>query len=133
LDVSDEHIDPGRLDDLEHEALLPIYEAALDEDPEDFLTLAWLGNAYTRLGRLEEGLRIDLRLTALLPDDPVARYNLCCSYALLGQKEEAIGALRRAVRCGYRDADHLRTDPDVNALRDDPRFRMILDSLESDG
>jgi TolB-like protein/Tfp pilus assembly protein PilF len=55
-------------------------------------------------------------------------------YALLGQNEDAIGALRAAIDEGYRssvisDQWTLRVDPYFDGLRDDPRFHAILAEL----
>jgi Flp pilus assembly protein TadD len=117
------------LDDLEYRALVPLYEQAREADPSDIAVLSWLGHAYTRLGRIEEGLAVDRELTQLQPEDPTARYNLACSFALLGRVAEALDALETAVALGYRDPDHMRSDPDLERLRAEPRFRKLLQEL----
>ena len=61
------------------------------------------GNNLTLKGRYAEGLQIDKRLIQLRPSDPLAHYNLACSYALLKKPDHAIKTLRRAVELGYRD------------------------------
>jgi tetratricopeptide (TPR) repeat protein len=119
------------LEAAEHEALTPLYEQALEADPDDLDSLIWLGNAYTRQGRIEDGLRVDLKLTALLPADPTVRYNLACSYALLGRTDEALDEMERAVRLGYRDAEHMRRDEDLTSLRGESRFLRLLRELEA--
>ena len=126
----DSSLDQPTLDLLEYRALLPLYESAIEEDPEDLPALYWLGHAYTRLGKHEEGLEMDLRLTALRPEDETARYNLACSHALVGNREEAFETLEEAIRLGYREPAHMREDPDLASIREDPRFREILERLE---
>lgn len=123
------HIDAPGVDSLEFEALIPLYEQALASDAGDIVALAWLAHAYTAVGRHEDGLALDLRLTVLLPEDPTARYNLGCSYALLGRTEEALAALDEAVDAGYRDSAHMLADQDLASLRDLTRFKQILDRL----
>jgi len=88
--------------------------------------LRLLGHHLTQKRRYREGLQIDSRLVQLRPRDPVAHYNLACSYALLGQTDEAIEALRRAIELGYRDFKHLKQDRDLDSIRNDPRFRQLL-------
>lgn len=78
-----------------------------------------------------ESLEIDRRWTRLRPNDPLAHYNLACSYALTHQTELAICSLRRAVECGYRDFRHLREDPDFESIRHDQRFRQLLRDYEN--
>lgn len=77
-------------------------------------------------GLYEETLEIDLLWVQIQPDDPLAYYNLACSYALTRQPSKAISTLRQAVECGYRDFRHIRQDCDLDSIRDDPRFQQLL-------
>ncbi len=88
------------------------------------------GNNLTLKGRYAEGLQIDKRLIQLRPSDPLAHYNLACSYALLKKPDHAIKTLRRAVELGYRDFAYMRKDHDLDTLRLDPRFRQLLREFE---
>ena len=90
-----------------------------------------MGNNLTLKGRYAQGLNIDKRLIQLRPNDPLAHYNLACSYALLKQPDQAIRALRRAVELGYRDFRYMREDRDLDAIRHDPRFRQLLHDYEN--
>src|SRR5262249_2290169 len=47
------------------------------------------GNNLTLKGRYAEGMQIDKRLVQLRPNDPLAHYNLACSYALLKRPDQA--------------------------------------------
>ena len=76
-------------------------------------------------------LQIDKRLVQLRPSDPLAHYNLACSYALLKRPEQALKTLRRAVELGYRDFRYMREDRDLDTVRKDPRFRQLLREFES--
>jgi tetratricopeptide (TPR) repeat protein len=91
--------------------------------------LAMLGHALTALGRHEEALEADLRAVEVAPEDATARYNLACSFANLGRVDEAISALREAVRLGYRDVRHMEADPDLASIRSDPRYRALVEAL----
>ena len=89
------------------------------------------GNNLTLKGRYAEGLQVDKRLVQLRPSDPLAHYNLACSYALLKRPEQAIKTLRRAVELGYRDFRYMREDRDLDSIRHDPRFRQLLREFDS--
>ena len=89
-----------------------------------------LGHLYTRAGRFQDGLQVDLELTRLRPEDSENWYNLACSHALLGSREDALAALNRAMHCGYDDAEWMEADPDLASLRKDPTFQGILLTLK---
>lgn len=59
-------------------------------------------------------------------------YNIACAHALVGDREEALDWLGRAVLAGFDQATHARTDPDLASIRDDPRFEGILQSERTD-
>jgi len=73
-----------------------------------------------------------LELAVLIREDnAVAWYNLACARARLGQHAEALDALERAVAAGYRDADHLAADPDLESLHGHERFAALLAGLRA--
>jgi tetratricopeptide (TPR) repeat protein len=89
------------------------------------------GTNLTLKGRYAEGLQIDKRLVQLRPTDPLAHYNLACSFALLKRTEHAIKTLRRAIELGYRDFRYMREDRDLDSIRQDSRFRQLLREYEN--
>jgi tetratricopeptide (TPR) repeat protein len=103
----------------------------LERRPDYVDVLRVMGNNLTLKGRYAQGLQIDKRLIALRPSDPLAHYNLACSYALLKRTEPAIKSLRRAIELGYRDFRYMREDRDLDAVRNDPRFRQLLREFEN--
>lgn len=102
------------------------YERLVNQKPDFVDALLPLAECYTRKGWYDKGLGIDERLARLLPGDPITHYNLACSYALVGRKEKAMRALKRSIRLGYRDFDHLRHDDDLKILHDDPLFQKLI-------
>jgi hypothetical protein len=55
-------------------------------------------------------------------------YNLACAYSRLGEREKATAALLRAVKAGFGDFEHMKSDPDLAAIRDEEIFQAILDA-----
>lgn len=102
-------------------------KALLSLNPNHLNALRTLGNALTRAGRHEEALDVDLRIVELAPRDAYAYYNLTCSYSNLGYVDQALTALRQALKLGYRDFGYLMTDRDLESVRRDPRFKKLLD------
>jgi adenylate cyclase len=66
------------------------------------------------------------RSLAIDPDDAMLLYNVCCTYTLLGRNDEAIACLERAVDKGFGHREWIDHDPDLNPLRDNPRFQSIM-------
>jgi hypothetical protein len=52
--------------------------------------------------------------------------------ALAGNKDLAVDRLRKAVDEGWRDYYSVSNDPRWGSLRDDPRFRQLMDSVKAD-
>jgi len=64
------------------------------------------------------------------PDNPVYWYNRACALSLAGRRSPALDALERAVAAGFADAGLMRSDPDLEAVRDSDRFRALLAAVE---
>lgn len=62
------------------------------------------------------------------PNDPAMEYNLACAYSRLGDLEKSTSALYRAVKSGFREFDHMQTDPDLDAIRKEPMYEAILEA-----
>ena len=107
------------------------FGGVLTRHPDYVDALRIMGNLLALKGRTAEGMQIDKRLVQLRPSDPLAHYNLACSYALLKRSELAIKTLRRAVELGYRDFRYMREDHDLDSIRHDPRFRQLMREYEN--
>jgi len=119
------------LEELGQEFMLGMLEADLERHPDNVAALAELGQLYTTRGQWERGLAVDERLVRLIPADPTAHYNLACSRSLLGQVDDALESLERAVALGYDDDTFMARDEDLAALRGEQRFRALLERIRS--
>jgi tetratricopeptide (TPR) repeat protein len=108
--------------DFELEFFAPI----LERDPAYADALRVHANNLAARGLYARAMQADRRLTRLTPERPIPWYNLACSYAVLGMTDRAFDALQRALDLGYRHIRHLCRDPDLKALRHDPRFGRLL-------
>ena len=61
------------------------------------------------------------------PHVPNGYYNLACTLALLGKKDDAFSFLDQAIAHGMIDVDHIKSDGDLTVLRDDARFSALLE------
>jgi hypothetical protein len=124
----------------EAEVQLLVAEAGLETllGTDAFMTLdtrAQLAMLHAAMGRNVEGLR---ELEAVLPGLEAAvgprhpqvldtLYNLACIATRVGESERALGYLERSLG-GPRDQD-IATDPDLDPLRADPRFRALAERV----
>jgi serine/threonine protein kinase/Flp pilus assembly protein TadD len=103
--------------------------AALDKrielNPDDARALTMGAVAWCRLGEHARGLELAERALAIDPEDAGIRYNVACLYALEGEKDKAITCLEAAVNSGFAHRDWVDHDPDLDSLRDDPRFLAL--------
>ena len=110
---------------------IEFFAGILERNPNCIDVLRVQGNNLTLKGRYADGLQIDKRLVTLRPNDPLAHYNLACSFALLKKPDLALKTLRRAIELGYRDFRYMREDRDLDTLRHDPRFRQMIREFEN--
>ena len=110
---------------------IEFFGRVLERRPDFVDVLRVMGNNLTLKGRYAQGLQLDKRLISLRPTDPLAHYNLACSYALLKRPDHALRSLRCAVELGYRDFRYMCEDRDLESIRSDPRFSKLL--CEYDG
>ena len=110
---------------------IDFFSGVLEHKPDYVDVLRVMGNNLTLKGRYSQGLVIDRRLVQLRPNDPLAHYNLACSYALMKRPDLSITTLRQAIELGYRDFRYIREDHDFDSIRQDPRFRQLLREFEN--
>jgi tetratricopeptide (TPR) repeat protein len=119
----------SRKEARELEIKIAFLEGIVRRDAGYIEALQLLGDHYTRRGQFEESLGVDQRLSQLEPRNPLAFYNLACSYSLTGRIDRAAFALEKALSLGYRDFTWLAKDPDLRTLRKDPLYRGIADKI----
>ena len=105
-------------------------EGVVQRDPEYVEALQILGDHYSQRGKHGHSLKVDEQLSRLEPRNPLAHYNLACSYSLNGEFAAAASALEAALRLGYRDFKWLAKDPDLRPLRKHPAFRDIAEKIQ---
>jgi len=72
------------------------------------------------------------RALLIEPDNMNMRYNFACALALLKETEAALELLGPVFETAYIDRlNHAKVDPDLDVLRDDPRFRAMVASTEA--
>ena len=101
----------------------------LDMNPSDARAANLLAATYANLGEAEKAMDYAERSLAIDPEDAMLLYNVACTYCLLGKTDDAISCLERAVDKGFGHKEWVEHDPDLNALRDNPRFQTIMSAM----
>ena len=105
---------------------LEFFNGILERSPDYVDVLRAHANNLTAKGLYARGLDSDRRLVRLRPKDPLAHYNLACSYSLLSMTDAAIAALGTALKLGYRDLEYMLRDSDLANVRRDARFMGLV-------
>jgi adenylate cyclase len=107
-------------------------EKAIARRPDDTNAL-FLGAAIlAELGQADRAREWADRVSLLAPEDALGHYNLCCAFALLGDRERAIELLERACRAKHPQfVVWIKNDSDLDGLRDHPRYQALVQLLEA--
>ena len=69
----------------------------------------------------------------LRPNEPLILYNAACTFSKMNQRSEALDALSKAWRVGYRDSEWVWRDPDLANLHDEPEFERLFPKKSGGG
>jgi len=91
--------------------------------------LAALGYAYAKSGQRQKAEAVLTRWKELGKTKYVTNYWMAIVYAALGEKEAAFAELEKAYQAHDWFFQRLRSDPFMDPLRDDPRFKDLVRRL----
>ena len=83
------------------------------------------------LGRDQEADEWMNKIIESDPDDPGHYYDKACLYSRMGRQEESVAALRISFEKGYRSFAHIRHDDDLDAVRELPEFKALMEEYEA--
>lgn len=103
--------------------LFPLY---LSKHPDDARSHIHYATQLAVVGRRDEALEQTKKAIELSPDDPLMFYNAACAYSRLGEKGSAIEALQKSIVAGLEDYEWIKTDPDFDAIRNEPGYIELM-------
>ena len=103
-------------------------ERAVAQDPTNGSALAGGANCLSVLGEEDRARDWIERALLLDPDNLNMRYNVACTFAIKRHADDAIDALEPffEVITSATRIRHLEADPDLESIRDHPRFKEML-------
>ena len=94
------------------------------------IKLAWArlseASKWRQKGNIKKAAEILKAAVQRYPDQAVLHYDLACYLALLGEKEDALKALERALHLDAGLKELAKKDDDLKPLRSDPRFEKLV-------
>ncbi len=103
-------------------------EQVLAQDPSNGAAMSFGAGAYAVLGQADRSREWMERAMLVDPDNRSMRYNFACALAaFIGDKDGALRHLERSLAtAGAFHINLIEADPDLESLRDDPRFEAML-------
>jgi len=109
-----------------YERALGVIEQHLELNPGDARAVTLGAGVLMRLDRGDEGVKWADRALTIDPNDAVVLYAIACAYSVHGLTDQALDLLERALTSGFGDIEWIDNDPDLNAIRGDPRYEALM-------
>ena len=118
----------GRRDEARraNEGAVESIERHLELNPDEARAYSLGASVLVRLGQTDRSKQWTQQAIKLAPNDPLVLYNAACNFALLGETNNALDGLERAIEAGVAVGDWIKHDPDFESLRSHPRFQAIV-------
>ena len=124
----------GDLDRNAHAAqrTLARAEKITTQEPDNGLALGYVVISLCVLGEAERAKDLAKRAMLLEPDNLTMRYNFACGFAALGEFDVALDLLGPVFeRDAAETVNWAKVDPDLDALRDHPRFKAMMEQADA--
>jgi beta-lactamase regulating signal transducer with metallopeptidase domain/tetratricopeptide (TPR) repeat protein len=120
----------GMNDEEDWQKALPRFERVTREHPS--VGRAWANLGYARLesGDPKGGYTAYQHALELGYQKPMMMYNMACCSSRAGDLDGAFKWLDRADAAGFEIGEHVGSDSDLDAIRDDPRYDQMLDQWD---
>ena len=107
-----------------------LYAQIVQNQPDNGRSFYRLGVCYQGLGQHQKAL--DAFQTAKAKGAPAAfvLYNIAAVYASMGETDKAFDQLAAAVKQGYKQPDQMSTDPDLQSIRGNARFMVLIEQAK---
>ena len=98
------------------------YKMALHHNKDFEESYINISTAYLSTKQFDLALKYLNILKSINPSHPFLHYNLACYYSLLGKTAMGMESLKEAIQNGFNDQKILKSDPDIENLRQSHQF-----------
>jgi tetratricopeptide (TPR) repeat protein len=105
------------------------YKQTIRINPDSAEAYSGIGAVFITSSMYKEAIDAFNQAIRINPDFAEAHYNLACSYSLLGSINKALESLGKAIDAGFDDIKHLENDSDLDGLRDEAGYKMLINKL----
>lgn len=107
-------------------------EKITTQEPDNGLALGYVVMSLCTLGQAERAKDLAKRAMLLEPDNLTMRYNFGCGFTALGEFDAALDLLGPVFeRDAAETVNWAKVDPDLDALREHPRFKSMMMQADS--
>jgi adenylate cyclase len=85
------------------------------------------------MGEMEVAQEWIAKAVELDPDDALVLYNVACVYTQLVENDKALDCLERSLTAASssENLNWIENDPDLDPLRDDPRYKAMIEAARA--
>jgi tetratricopeptide (TPR) repeat protein len=114
------------------ELAIELAESFLEEEPNNYSVMAELASFYGMVGRNDRGIELLEIVTRQEIRDPYVMGGIAESYEDLDQRDRALQWIGMALESGL-GVEWIESRPSFNSLRDDVRYRELVQRSENRG
>lgn len=108
---------------------IPVYDQILKLRHDDCEALTYKADAVLEIGEPQWAVSLCLQALDIDPENSHAFYQLACAFTVMGQYDEAVVYLRRALEQRESYRDEIINDPALADLRNQDVFKRLMSSL----
>lgn len=110
-------------------AKIAIFDEILKLRPQDCEALTYKADVVLELGEPQWAKNLCLQALDIDKEYVHAHYQLACANVALGQYDEAVGGLKRALQLNDSILEDIKVDHALDKLRETPEFKALLESV----
>ncbi len=102
------------------------FNKAIKLDPKRASAYGYRGDCYNMLKNYPQAINDYDKVIGLDPNNAYAYYGKACAYSLMDNQTEACEYLKIAVDKGFNNWDHIKSDRDLDNIRNSPCYKEII-------